>query len=106
VSDDTGGDGAWDRPGSGYRAWHAASVADLVRDRAQDRGRRRAGPQPAAPATVRCPHEQADAGDCTGGDRASGGGERRASGPEKSSPIRERQISQQAAKYFAAETIW
>lgn len=107
VRDDTGGDGARDRSGPGDRARHAASVADLVRDRAQDRGRRQASPQPAAPATIRwLPHEQAHAGDCPGGDRASGGGERRASGSEKSSPARQREILQQAAKYFAGETIW
>ena len=40
VRDDTGGDGAWDRSGPGDRARHAASVADLVRDQAQDRDRR------------------------------------------------------------------
>ena len=107
VRDDTGGDGAWDRSGPGDRARQAASVADLVRDRAQDRGRRQASSQPAAPATIRwLPHEQAHAGDCPGGDRASGGGERRAAGSEKSSLARQREILQQAARYFAGEMIW
>ncbi|EFW27524.1 hypothetical protein HMPREF9057_01067 [Actinomyces sp. oral taxon 171 str. F0337] len=34
VRDDTGGDGAWDRPGPGRRARHAAPVAGPVRYRA------------------------------------------------------------------------
>ena len=39
-----GGEGAWDRPGPGSRARHAAPVASPVGDRAQDRGRRHGGP--------------------------------------------------------------
>lgn len=39
-----GGEGAWDRPGPGSRARHAAPVANPIGDRVQDRDRRHGRP--------------------------------------------------------------
>ena len=73
------------RPKPRHRARHAESVAGPIRGRAQDRGRRQAGAQPAAPTRGRwLSGRWADAEASFGGDRASGSCQRRVSGPQRS----------------------